>query len=52
MFALAGAGVRPGVAPQDPRHVDVAPTIAALLGIEPPAGSQGRVLDEALRLQD
>jgi arylsulfatase A-like enzyme len=51
-FAIAGAGVRPGVAPQDPRHVDVAPTIAALLGIEAPSGSQGRVLDEALRLRD
>jgi predicted AlkP superfamily pyrophosphatase or phosphodiesterase len=47
-FALAGAGVRPGAAPTDPRHVDIAPTIAALLGIDPPTGSQGRVLDEAL----
>lgn len=48
-FAIAGAGVRPGVAPTDPRHVDVAPTIAALLGIEPPAGTQGRVLTESVR---
>jgi arylsulfatase A-like enzyme len=42
--------VRPGVAPRDPRHVDVAPTIAALLGIQPPSGTQGRVLTESLRL--
>jgi hypothetical protein len=48
-FALAGAGIRPGREPQDPRHVDVAPTIAALLGIEPPAGTQGRALTESFR---
>ncbi|WP_402375068.1 alkaline phosphatase family protein [Isoptericola rhizosphaerae] len=47
-FALAGAGIVPGRAPSDPRHVDVAPTVAALLGIDPPAGTQGRVLTEAL----
>lgn len=47
-FALAGAGVRPGAVPSDPRHVDVAPTIAALLGIAPPSGAQGRALEEAL----
>ncbi|WP_277212636.1 alkaline phosphatase family protein [Isoptericola croceus] len=47
-FALAGAGVAPGRPPSGPRHVDVAPTVAALLGIDPPAGAQGRVLTEAL----
>ncbi|NOV95493.1 alkaline phosphatase family protein [Isoptericola halotolerans] len=47
-FLLAGAGVAPGRPPSGPRHVDVAPTIAALLGIDPPAGCQGRVLTEAL----
>ncbi|WP_407319782.1 alkaline phosphatase family protein [Isoptericola halotolerans] len=47
-FALAGAGIAPGRAPSDPRHVDVAPTVAALLGISPPAGAEGRVLAEAL----
>jgi arylsulfatase A-like enzyme len=47
-FAMAGAGVLPGRPPSGPRHVDVAPTIAALLGIDPPAGAQGRVLTEAL----
>jgi predicted AlkP superfamily pyrophosphatase or phosphodiesterase len=51
-FAIAGAGVRPNAAPSEPRHVDVAPTIAALLGIEPPSGTQGRVLTESLRPGD
>jgi hypothetical protein len=47
-FLLSGAGVRPGAAPESPRHVDVAPTIAHLLGGRAPAGSQGRVLEESL----
>ena len=45
---VAGAGVRTGVAPRDPKLVDVAPTIAALLGARPPADAQGRVLSELL----
>ncbi|GAA2240201.1 hypothetical protein GCM10010413_47550 [Promicromonospora sukumoe] len=48
-LVLAGAGVRPGAHPRGPRHVDVAPTISALLGYAPPSGSEGRVLREALR---
>lgn len=48
-LVLAGAGIRPGVRPHAPRHVDVAPTISALLGYAPPAGAEGRVLREALR---
>ncbi|PUB27197.1 putative AlkP superfamily pyrophosphatase or phosphodiesterase [Promicromonospora sp. AC04] len=48
-LVLAGAGVRPGVHPYDPRHIDIAPTISALLGYAPPSGSEGRVLHEALR---
>nr|BFE31124.1 ectonucleotide pyrophosphatase/phosphodiesterase [Actinomadura rugatobispora] len=48
-LVLAGAGVKPGRAPHRPRHVDVAPTMAALLGIAPPSGVQGRVLNEALQ---
>lgn len=47
-FLLAGAGVHPGRAPDGPRHVDIAPTIAAVLGVPTPAGTQGRVLTEAL----
>jgi arylsulfatase A-like enzyme len=45
---ISGAGVRAGAAPRDARLVDVSPTIAALLGVRPPADAQGRVLDELL----
>lgn len=48
-FVIAGAGVRPHGWVLFPRHVDVAPTVSALLGAEPPAGTQGRVLREVLR---
>jgi arylsulfatase A-like enzyme len=45
---IAGAGFRTGVVPRKPGLVDVAPTIAALLGARPPADAQGRALDELL----
>ncbi len=45
---IAGAGVRTGAGPKDAKLVDVAPTIAALLGVRPPADAQGRVLTESL----
>jgi predicted AlkP superfamily pyrophosphatase or phosphodiesterase len=45
---VAGAGFRQGSAPLDPELVDLAPTISALLGVPPPAQSQGRVWTEAL----
>jgi predicted AlkP superfamily pyrophosphatase or phosphodiesterase len=45
---IAGAGVRVGGVPREPGLVDVAPTIAALLGVRPPADAQGRALDELL----
>jgi arylsulfatase A-like enzyme len=45
---LAGAGVRRGDPPRDPRTVDVAPTIAALLGARAPADAQGRALTESI----
>jgi arylsulfatase A-like enzyme len=45
---ISGAAVRAGAAPRDARLVDVAPTIAALLGVRPPADAQGRVLDGLL----
>ncbi|WP_176611446.1 alkaline phosphatase family protein [Actinomadura sp. WMMB 499] len=48
-LVIAGAGVRPHAAAWRPRHVDVAPTMAALLGIRPPSGVQGRVLGEVLQ---
>lgn len=46
---LMGPGVVAGVYHQRAAMNDLAPTLAALLGVEPPAGSQGRVLHEALR---
>lgn len=46
---LHGAGVKPGVY-EDCRMVDVAPTIAALLGTSLPASSQGAPLVEMLDL--
>lgn len=45
---LAGAGVRRGVSPEDADLTDVAPTIAHLLGVRPPADAQGRALTESL----
>jgi hypothetical protein len=45
---LAGSGVLPGAPPRSPQHVDIAPTLAHLLGVPAPSGAQGRVLAEAL----
>ncbi len=48
-FVLVGAGVRPGQY-GDVNMVDVAPTLAAILGANIPASSQGHVLTEMLDL--
>jgi predicted AlkP superfamily phosphohydrolase/phosphomutase len=49
VFVMSGPGVRRGVTTSDPiRLLDVAPTIAHLLGMEIPAQSAGGVLDEFL----
>jgi hypothetical protein len=48
-LVLAGSGIKPGAHPHRPRHIDIAPTISALLGYAPPSGSEGRVLRESLR---
>ena len=45
---IAGAGVRVGASPKDAKLVDVAPTIAALLGARPPVDAQGRAFAESL----
>lgn len=45
---IAGGGVRPDRPPVLPRTVDLAPTISALLGLTPPAQTEGRVLGEIL----
>lgn len=46
---IMGPGVVPGIYHGRAAMNDLAPTLAALLGVEPPNGSQGRVLHEALR---
>ncbi len=48
-FVLAGRGVKPGHY-SDVQMVDVAPTLAALLGTSLPASSQGKVLTDMLLL--
>ncbi|TCJ15588.1 alkaline phosphatase family protein [Rubrobacter taiwanensis] len=48
-FALWGAGIAPGRVVEEPASIlDLAPTICYLLGVEPPDGSVGRVLKDAL----
>lgn len=46
-LVISGYGVKPGTILQNTRNIDVAPTIARLLGIELPS-ADGRVLTEAL----
>ena len=46
---LAGPGIRPGRNAARVSTLDLAPTLADLLGVLPPAGSEGRVLAEAER---
>src|SRR6185503_3103171 len=47
---LVGAGIVPGAHANDARLIDVAPTIAALLGIPAPGHAEGRTLTELLAL--
>ena len=47
---LAGAGIAPGARAIDARLIDVAPTVAALLGIAEPGHAEGRALVELLAL--
>ena len=48
-FAMWGSGITKAQSIEDPASIlDVAPTISYLLGVEPPAGSTGRVLEDAL----
>ena len=48
-FAMWGSGVTKGQTVGSPASIlDLAPTISYLLGIEPPKGSTGRVLKDAL----
>ncbi|RMH03881.1 MAG: hypothetical protein D6702_04885, partial [Planctomycetota bacterium] len=45
-FLLAGPGVEPGRLEEPPQHIDVAPTLLALAGLDP-SGLPGRVLTAA-----
>ena len=47
-FVIAGPGVAAGVSLGPIRQIDVAPTLAALLGLDPPAQATGSVLTKAL----
>jgi Metalloenzyme superfamily/Type I phosphodiesterase / nucleotide pyrophosphatase len=49
-LVMAGAGVRRGATIEGARLVDVAPTVAALLGTAPPRHALGRCLGEALAM--
>ncbi|HEV8636258.1 MAG TPA: alkaline phosphatase family protein, partial [Chloroflexota bacterium] len=52
-LVLAGAGIRPvGRLPRQVRHVDVAPTLAYLLGTPMPLNCEGAVLYQALSEPD
>lgn len=47
VLLLAGPGVRAGARLESPRILDLAPTLARWLALAPPAGYEGRVLEEA-----
>jgi hypothetical protein len=47
-FAVAGPGVATGSDLGPIRQIDIAPTLAALLGIGPPRQAVGRVLERVL----
>jgi hypothetical protein len=49
-LVLAGRGIVPGAVAHDARLIDVAPTVAALLGIPAPRQAEGRALVELLQL--
>lgn len=46
---ISGAGIRPGRHARRVSTLDIAPTLCEILGILPPSGCEGRVLDEALK---
>src|SRR5262249_25075950 len=47
-FVIAGPGVAAGADLGTIRQIDVAPTVAALLGLDPPAQATGSVMTKAL----
>lgn len=50
-LAVIGQGITPGIY-SDIHQTDIAPTIAAVLGLAAPTASQGRILFELLRLDE
>lgn len=51
-LVMAGAGMRRGALAHQVRLIDLAPTLAALLGTPPPRHALGRCLGEALQLPE
>jgi hypothetical protein len=49
-LVLAGSGVAAGAIARDARLIDIAPTVAALLGVPAPRHAEGRALVELLAL--
>ncbi|HEY4058895.1 MAG TPA: alkaline phosphatase family protein [Kofleriaceae bacterium] len=49
-LVAAGAGIEPGSVPHDARLIDIAPTVAALLGMPAPGHGLGRTLVEITTL--
>ena len=45
IFLAIGRGVPAGARPLAVRMIDVAPTVARLLGIDPPRDAEGRAID-------
>lgn len=50
LLILAGKGVKQGVYNDAVSPIDIAPTLAALLGIQAPPQCEGKVLDEAITI--
>jgi len=46
-----GPGIIPGKYHQAATPADIAPTLATLLGVQPPSSATGRVLLEAVRAE-
>ncbi|HUJ61566.1 MAG TPA: alkaline phosphatase family protein [Kofleriaceae bacterium] len=51
-LVIAGAGVKPGATSDDAQLIDIAPTVAALLGVPAPGHGLGRTLTELIALPD
>jgi predicted AlkP superfamily pyrophosphatase or phosphodiesterase len=49
LLMMGARWIRPGTVAQYAEVVDIAPTLAQILRLRPPAGAEGRVLTEALR---